>query len=119
MTTPDLVSLVVTVRPSEPVSVPGYLGRAVHALLLRWLDETDPALARQWHDADGPKPYTCSSLIGSGRMARDGSRQLAPERTYWLRLTALDQNISAALLARQDNPPASIELDRQALSVES
>lgn len=119
MTTPHLVSLVVTVRPSELVSVPGSLGRAVHALLLRWLDETDPALARQWHDADGPKPFTCSSLIGGGRMGRDGFRPLTPERAYWLRLTSLDPAISAALLARVEQPPASIELDRVTLPVES
>lgn len=119
MTPPDLVSLVVTIRPSEPVSAPGYLGRAAHALLLRWLDETDPALARQWHDADGFKPFTCSSLIGGGRMERDGLRRLTPERTYWLRLTSLDPAISAALLTRAEQPPASIELDRVALPVES
>lgn len=119
MTMPDLVSLVITVRPGEPVSVPGYLGRAAHALLLRWLDETDPALARQWHDANGPKPFTCSSLIGGGRMDHDGLRRLTPERTYWLRLTSLDPAISAALLSRCEQPPASVELDRVILSVES
>lgn len=119
MTPPDLLSLVITVRPAEPISVPGYLGRAAHALLLRWLHETDPTLARQWHDADGPKPFTCSPLIGEGRMGRDGVRRLTPERTYWLRLTSLDPAISAALLARQAQPPVSIELDRVPLAVES
>lgn len=119
MTTPDLLSLVITVRPSEPASVPGHLGRAAHALLLRWLDATDPALARHWHDADGPKPFTCSSLIGGGRLDRDGFRRLMPDRTYWLRFTSLDPAISAALLARCAQPPASVELDRVTLPVES
>ncbi len=114
----DLVSLVILVRPAEPVTVPGHLGRAAHALLLRWIDERDPALARQWHDADGPKPFTCSSLNGTGRMSADRSRALSPERTCWLRLTSLDPAVSAILLERRDSPPPEIELDGVRLRVE-
>ncbi len=115
----ELVSLVITVRPAQPVTLPGHLGRAAHALLLRWLDEHDPALAQHWHDADGPKPFTCSSLIGGGRMQPDHTRALSADRTYWLRLTSLDPTISAMLLAHQEHPPASIELDGVTLPVES
>ncbi|MEW6578013.1 MAG: CRISPR system precrRNA processing endoribonuclease RAMP protein Cas6 [Chloroflexota bacterium] len=115
----DLVSVVITVRPAAPLSVPANLGRAAHALLLRWLGEDDPTLARHWHDADGPKPFTCSSLIGGGRMQPDRTRTLTPDRTCWLRLTSLDPAISDMLLARQRQLPASIELDGVTLPVES
>jgi len=115
----DLVSLVVTVRPAQPVTLPGHLGRAAHALLLRWLNEADPALAQTWHDADGPKPFTCSSLIGAGRMQGDHLRALTPENTYWLRLTSLDPTVSARLLAVCDDPPPTVELDGVILPVES
>lgn len=115
----ELVSLVVIVRPAQPVTLPGHLGRAAHALLLRWLNQADPALAQHWHDADGPKPFTCSSLIGAGRMQGDHLRALSPEHTYWLRLTSLDPTISARLLALCDDPPPTVELDGVTLPVES
>lgn len=115
----ELVSLVITVRPTEQVSVPGHLGRAAHALLLRWLSEKDPALAQRWHDADGPKPFTCSSLVGGGRMQQNMTRSLSPDRTYWLRLTSLDPAVSAALIAYRDQPPATLELDGVPLHIES
>lgn len=118
MTTPDLVSLVLTLRPAEPLTAPGHLGRAAHALLLRWLDEHDPALARLWHDADGPKPFTCSTLIG-GQRIDDNLRTLLPEQTYWLRFTALDPAVAAVLLARCADPPAAVELDHLRLPVAS
>lgn len=118
MTTPDLVSLVLTVRPAEAVTTPGHLGRAAHALLLRWLDEHDPALARHWHDTDGPKPFTCSTLIG-GQRIDDNARALVPGQSYWLRFTALDPAVARALLARCADPPDTIELDHVRLPVES
>lgn len=118
MTTPELVSLVLTVRPAEAATTPGHLGRAAHALLLRWLDEHDPALARHWHEADGPKPFTCSTLVG-GQRIDDNARALSPEQTYWLRMTAFDPAIAEVLLARCADPPAAIELDHLRLSVES
>ncbi len=106
----DLVSFVVTLRPVQSVTVPGYLGRAAHALLLRWLSEHDPALAQQWHDMDGPKPFTCSTLIGATRTGLN-VRQVTPNVTYWLRLTSLDPTVSALLLAVRDAPPHTVELD--------
>ena len=114
----DLVSLVLTVRPAEPATTPGHLGRAAHALLLRWLDEHDPALARRWHEADGPKPFTCSTLIG-GQRIEDNARALSPAQTYWLRMTALDPAIAGVLLARAAQPPDAVELDYLRLPVES
>jgi CRISPR-associated endoribonuclease Cas6 len=114
----ELVSLVIIVRPAEALTLPGHLGRAAYALLLRWLDEVDPALAQHWHSEEGPKPFTCSSLVGAKHI-KSNALSLIPERMYWLRLTSLDPAVSAALIARQAQPPASIELDSVALKVES
>ncbi|GAB4415208.1 MAG: CRISPR-associated endoribonuclease Cas6 [Anaerolineae bacterium] len=113
----ELVSLMLALRPAQPVTLPAHLGRAAHALLLRWLDEADPALAQRWHDADGPKPFTCSSLMGAGRMQADRQRALTPDQTYWLRLTSFDPTVSARLLAVRDDPPPAVELDGVALLV--
>ncbi len=111
-----LLSLVVTVRVAEPVTVPAHLGRAVHALLLRWLDAHDAALARRWHEADGPKPFTCSTLLGAKRSAAN-TRQLEPEHDYWFRLTAFEPEVSAALTVRAQHPPRAVDLDGVILSV--
>lgn len=112
----SLLSLVITVRPAEPLLAPPHLGRAVYALLMRWLDSYDAALARRWHDDDQVKPFTCSSLVG-GRRAADGGRVLTPERDYWFRLTAFDPEVVAALKARAAHPPRAVDLDGLLLPV--
>ncbi|MBN1964765.1 MAG: CRISPR system precrRNA processing endoribonuclease RAMP protein Cas6 [Anaerolineae bacterium] len=114
----ELVSLVLTVRPAQPVTLPGHLGLAAYALLLRWIGEQDDALARHWHDQDGPKPFTCSTLIGARRTGPN-MLALSPDRPCWLRFTALDPAISVILAARRDAPPESVELDGVPLHVES
>lgn len=114
----DVLSLVVTVTPDEDVTVPAHLGRAVHALLLRWLDTYDAALAKRWHDTSGPKPFTASTLIGGGRV-NAASRLLRAGGTYWFRLTALVPEVSAALLARAETPPLTVDLDGVLLPVTS
>ncbi len=108
--TPDLVSLVVTVQPLEAGTVPGHLGRAVHALLLRWLSSVDEPLARRWHDDSGVKPWACSSLVGARRMATD-SRAVSADRTYWFRLCTLERETSAALLQVAESLPEAADLD--------
>lgn len=113
----ELLSLVVTVRPQAPTSLPGHLGRAVYAQLLRWLDAADPALAARWHDTDGPKPFTCSDLVG-GRRGGPNSRSLSPERTAWFRLTSLDPAITAILNGLLAAPPPTVELDGVLFDVE-
>lgn len=113
---PDLVSLVVSVQPVEAGTVPGHLGRAVHALLLRWLSGVDEALARRWHDDSGLKPFACSSLVGAKRLATD-SREVTAERRYWFRLCTLERETSAALLAVAANLPPEADLDNRLFRV--
>jgi CRISPR-associated endoribonuclease Cas6 len=105
-----LTSLVVTLRPLHAVPRPANLGRSVHALLLRWVQAADPALARALHDGQPPRPFTCSNLVGGRRMA--GTRALDPGQAYWLRLTSLTAELSALLRGTVlDRPPATLELD--------
>ncbi|MFC1960711.1 CRISPR system precrRNA processing endoribonuclease RAMP protein Cas6 [Chloroflexota bacterium] len=112
----DLLALVITVQPQESASVPGHLGRAVHAQLLRWLDAADSSLAQHWHDTDGPKPYTCSTLVGARRNTPN-VRQIQPDRTYWFRLTAFDPAVVAVLEKLLADPPAAAELENVSLPV--
>ena len=112
-----LTSLVLTLTVDEPASLPRYLGRASHALLLRLLDERDPALAAELHDGEGPKPFTCSELVGGRK--RGETQWLAPEQTAWVRYTGLTEPVSRQLLALAAEPPETVELDRQTLRVTS
>lgn len=88
----SLLSLVLTVRPRERVSLPSALGRAVHAALLRALAERDAALAEALHVEGATRPFTCSSLRGK----RENGVVL-PEVNYTLRYTALTGELTNAL----------------------
>ncbi len=88
----DLLSLVLTLRPTAAGTPPPRLGRAAHAILLRQIAAQDPALAEALHSDDGPKPFTCSDLLGSRRR-----EQVMPEEAYTLRYTALTAPVAAAL----------------------
>ncbi len=112
----ELLAVVVQVQSAEDVLLPGHLGRAVHALLLRWLDAYDAALAKRYHDADGPKPYTATTIIGTRHAGKD-QRKLPGGQSAWLRLTALEPEVADALRQRMQQPPKSISLDDVALPV--
>lgn len=114
----DLVSLVVHVRPAEITQVPANLGRAVYALFLRWLAEYDAELSQYWHDAEGMKPFSCSSLIGGQRAGRD-VKVVDPDSPVWFRLTALNADIASALLSKHGSPPETVDLDGTIMQVES
>lgn len=113
----DLTALVLILKPSKPTTTPAYLGRASYALLMRLIAAYDAELAKQLHDTDSLKPYTCSALIGGQRINRS-SRQYQPEETAWLRYTGLDETISAHLLRLAEHPPAKVELDGHIFRVE-
>ena len=113
----DLVSVVVTVRPTKPAVLPGHLGRAVQAVFYRWLASLDSALAARWHDAEGVKPYTCSTLVGGNRLG-ENTRAVDAEHTAWFRLTGLATEVSTALLQLASSPPSEVELEGITFAVE-
>ncbi len=87
-----MISLVLTLKPRQAVAAPPHLGRAAHAALLRAVDAADAALAAQLHDDNGPKPFTCSSLMGKRAEGR-----LDPNMSYTLRYTALTSELAELL----------------------
>ena len=109
---PDLLSLVVPLQlesgPPE-AEAPRWWGRAAHAILLRAVAQHDPALAQALHDADGPRPFTASSLLGPRVQGRPRA-----DAVHRLRFTALTPAVAQALLhARQQGllaPQQRLEL---------
>ena len=113
----DLTSLVLTLAPAQPVLTPAHLGRAAYALLLRLIDAHDPALAQEIHDSDGPKPFTCSTVIGGRRQGKH-AREYTPDRPAWVRFTGLTTAVSTHLLRLAANPPTAVELDGHIFQVQ-
>ncbi|GAB4574748.1 MAG: hypothetical protein Kow0077_22890 [Anaerolineae bacterium] len=105
---PDLISLVMLVRPGEAAVGPHWWGRAVYSQFLQLIE---PRLAGELHEIDGRKPFTCSTLRGPVRRGPEGSH-VSPGETYWLRLTGFSAPVAEALLALEETPPATLELDR-------
>lgn len=109
--TTDLIAVVLTVAPTEPVLMPPHLGRAVYQFWLDYLDQADSKLAQEIHDSQERKPFTCSGLIGGKRVSRT-ERQYTPDQPAWLRLTGLTPTICKHLQQLVNEPPERIELDR-------
>ena len=114
--TPDLTALVLEVAPKRVTTTPGHLGRAAYALLLKLIAATEPALAEDLHTKNERKPFTCSTLVGGRRQAKN-ERVYTPEETAWLRFTGLDASVSAHLCRLAENPPDVVELDGQLFEV--
>ncbi|MBC7255492.1 MAG: CRISPR system precrRNA processing endoribonuclease RAMP protein Cas6 [Chloroflexi bacterium] len=110
-----LTSLVLTVQTPQEVVLTRYLGRASHALFLRLIEARSPALSDALHNAPGPRPFTCSALVG-GR-PRGQSLYLETGQVAWLRYTGLTAEVSAHLLALAEDPPRAVELDGAPLHV--
>jgi CRISPR-associated endoribonuclease Cas6 len=107
---PSLVAAVFLVTPSEPVTAPGFLSRAVHRFWLEAVGQRDAALEPALHDQPDYRPFTCSTLVGGERLGRN-SQQFTPDSPAWLRITALTPAVSRQLCDLVANPPAEIELD--------
>ncbi len=119
MATPDLVALVLTVAPPQPVVTPGHLGRAAHSLLLRLIQAEAPDLAQALHSGHTAKPFTCTTLIGGKRQDTADSRQYQPDAPAWLRFTGLNTAVCTHLLRLAQEPPQTIELDGHPFVVQS
>lgn len=105
-----LVSIVVELVSKRNVSLPSHLGRANHAALLRQISLFDPALSRRLHDLDGPKPFTCSSILGA--VMRRDELWVEGGRPYTIRFTGLTADVSAAIQrCWLETPPDAWVLD--------
>lgn len=113
---PELTALVLTVAPTKTIFAQDYLGRAVYAFLLQYLDGLDAELTQQLHDSQGPKPFTCSSLVG-GQRSDNRTRQYTPDNPSWFRITGLTAQLSNHLQRLADDPPKRLELDGHLFNV--
>jgi CRISPR-associated endoribonuclease Cas6 len=111
----SLLSLVLTLSPLQQAdpekTLPGWWGRAVHAMLLKTVQIVNPALAESLHDEQGLHPFTASNLMG-----RFPNHRLDLEEPYRLRLSALNQPLTELLMQAAGPggalaPGAVIELD--------
>ena len=119
MDAPDLLSVVIGLRPVEANSdPPRWWGRAVHYLLLQIVAQFDPELAKSLHKPSETRPFSVSSLIG-----QPAEGLLDPQKVVALRLTALQQPV-ADILQRATSasgplaPGKQIKLDRLSFQVD-
>jgi CRISPR-associated endoribonuclease Cas6 len=110
-----LTSLVLTLAAPTNARLPASLGRAGQALLLRLIDQHDPALAQTLHDAQGLKPYTVSNLVLGKRS--QGSLAVEAGQSGWLRFTGLTPAVSQILHTMAHTPPPTVEIDGQPFAV--
>jgi CRISPR-associated endoribonuclease Cas6 len=91
-----LLAAVLTLTPTQPVTLPANLGQAAHAWFLDRLRAANPALADAMHAPNTERPFTVSNLWGG---QRQGARQvyLAPGQPCFLRLTSIDPALSTLL----------------------
>ncbi len=117
----ELLSLVLTLRPcpsAVSAPLPAWWGRAAHALLLRTLQQQDPALSATLHDdPNALRPLTASTLLG-----RFPNQAFDPQGLYTLRLTGLSAAVCTALQSAIQpggslTPGAVLDLDGHALQV--
>ena len=107
----DLLSMVLTLAPVAEGQPAPRLGRAAFAIALARMAAVDPVLVQEIHAGDGPKPLTCSGLLG----ARDRGVVLT-DMTYKLRYTALSAPV-VQVLGGAFQPGDVLALDGVAFNV--
>jgi len=97
-----LVSLVVQLRPHRAGTLPLTTGPAMHAIFLKCLARSNPALAQELHDQQSVKPYTVSGLQQYSPhlelLRRPKDLELSLQQLYWFRVTSLEPGLSKFLL---------------------
>jgi CRISPR-associated endoribonuclease Cas6 len=89
------LAAVIRLRLLEPAAPPGYLGRAAHACFFDLLSGVDAGMASALHDANGPKGFTVSDLIGL-----TGQSQIPAGQTCAVRITRIDPMLTTVLQER-------------------
>ena len=92
-----LTAVMLHLRPVAETRLPVSHGSYAHASAMDLLVRLDPLLSHTLHQAEGPKPFTCSPLRGAER--REGfDFILSPQQLYFWRLTGLNAQVSQQLL---------------------
>ena len=101
----DLLSVVITLEALEPGQLDLFQGRAMHAIFLNLVRKADPSRAEALHDADGPKPFTVSNLIGlrrpalpTGKGGEGNQAQVAAGATFRWRVTTFEAGLTSLWL---------------------
>lgn len=113
-----LLSAVLNLLPQGSQTTPSSTARAAHAWLLNRLAGADPVLEAALHEPNALRPFTVSNLWGGGP-ARRGQVSLDPARPVWLRFTALNDPLAAALEAALPAPGEELDLAGARLAVRS
>lgn len=92
-----IASFALTLEPLNPgAPLPAETGISTRGLLYHLLTGANPAAAATIHEDNGPRPFTCSSLLGRHRRGDDG-RPLLADGPYRLRYTALTSALADVL----------------------
>ncbi len=100
-----LIALSLLLESPADAQLPFGVGRANHAATLAHLHSVDPGLADALHNANGPKPLTCSDLIGA-KAGREGLAVRAGQPLR-VRITGLTPPVAQALASLLESPPAT------------
>ena len=96
----DLLSLVITLKTPQPVSLAYDQGRALAAEFLDWVSAIDPALSIKLHSEQNlPRPFTVSNLSGLPR-PKDGMVLIPKDRLIWFRITSIAPELTAFIIER-------------------
>ncbi len=94
---PSLYSVVLVLSPLEEAEIEATVGHRAHAAFLDVIRRVSPDLAAALHDPKvSIRPFTVSPLWRT--TAREGKIRVAPERTYWLRVTLLARPLYERLM---------------------
>ncbi len=106
-----LRSILVSLTAESPSLILGPLGRPVQAWFLGLLARSDASLASRLHDAQGPKPYTVSTLLDDRALPLSAGRLLESGQTCFLRLTSLNEELSEVFEKKIiHHPPTQLAL---------
>ena len=102
MSTTNLFSALIGLRPVAAGSVPVHAGHLAHAAFLDLVRQADPTMSQALHDTNGRKPFTLSTLIAppGDMQERAGIIRLQPDHSYQLRLTSLNAALFDTFLSR-------------------
>lgn len=97
-----LLSLLLTLTPTEPTTLEGFYGRQAQAWFLGQIAQHDPGMAERLHNYNGMRPYTISSLIvpRGGRRSENGKIHVVPGNEIQLRITSLSVPLSELILTK-------------------